>query len=265
MRADLARQAYRGRTASIGFAHGPFVRVDAAPCGKRATGAPEDERLALRAALESAAGRSPRWPMPRAARRRRFSNFKWPCSTTRTSSIQSLPPLPPERRRTRLGRPPSTSRSQTTIPHPTNICKRGLPIWRTCATGCYGLRGDAIAAPTVPGGAVICAEDLPPSRFLEIDWSSGGGVALLRGSPTSHVALLARSRGIPMVVQLGSVAEPARAALLDGERATLELDPDSEQIDVFERRREAHRKSRAAAHAILRRPAASWGGERYGS
>jgi len=74
--------------------------------------------------------------------------------------------------------------------------------------------------------------------------------------------MLARARGIPMVVQLGSVSDVAHTALLDGEGATLELDPTSAQIDLFERRREAHRKSRAAARAILRRPAASWGGEK---
>ena len=73
------------------------------------------------------------------------------------------------------------------------------------------LRGGESEAPKIPGGAVVCAEDLPPSQFLEIDWSGGGGLALLRGSPTSHVAMLARARGIPMVVQLGSV--PATPAL----------------------------------------------------
>ena len=111
-------------------------------------------------------------------------------------------------------------------------------------------------------GAVVCADDLPPSQFLEIDWSRGGGLALLRGSPTSHVAMLARARGIPMIVQLGSVPAGARTALLDGEGATLELDPSAEQIGLFERRRDLLRKNRASARAILRRPTASWAGEK---
>ena len=114
----------------------------------------------------------------------------------------------------------------------------------------------------IPGGAVICAEDLPPSQFLEIDWSTGGGLALLRGSPTSHVAMLARARGIPMVVQLGAISTAAETALLDGEGATLELDPTLEQVGRFEKRQETHRKNRASARAILRRPAALWGGEK---
>ena len=124
------------------------------------------------------------------------------------------------------------------------------------------LRGGDGATLKIPRGAVVYAEDLPPSRFLEIDWSDGGGLALMRGSPTSHVAMLSRARGIPMVVQLGAVSTAAVTALLDGEGATLELDPSPEQIGLFQRRRELHRKNRASARAILHRPAASWDGEK---
>jgi phosphoenolpyruvate-protein phosphotransferase (PTS system enzyme I) len=55
-RVDIARAVYKGRTASTGFAHGPFVRVDMAPNDDRTVGTPADEERALRAAL-LAAGR----------------------------------------------------------------------------------------------------------------------------------------------------------------------------------------------------------------
>ena len=74
--------------------------------------------------------------------------------------------------------------------------------------------------------------------------------------------MLARARGIPMVVQLAAVSASAATALLDGEGATLELDPSSEQVGLFQRRRELHHKNRASAQEILRRPAASWDGEK---
>jgi phosphoenolpyruvate-protein phosphotransferase (PTS system enzyme I) len=54
MQEDVARQTYKGKTASIGFAHGPFVHLDAAPAGGRTSGTPGEETLALRAALASA-------------------------------------------------------------------------------------------------------------------------------------------------------------------------------------------------------------------
>ena len=112
----------------------------------------------------------------------------------------------------------------------------------------------------IPHGAIVCADDLPASQFLEIDWSKGGGLALLRGSPSSHVAMLARARGIPMVVQLGAIGA-ADTALLDGEGATLELDPTAEQVGRFERRRELHRANRNAARKILERAPATFDGE----
>ena len=47
---------------------------------------------------------------------------------------------------------------------------------------------------------------MTPTRFLETDWRHGGGIALSAGSAASHVAMLARSRGVPMVVGLGASA-----------------------------------------------------------
>jgi phosphotransferase system enzyme I (PtsI) len=59
------------------------------------------------------------------------------------------------------------------------------------------LRGETEAA--IPEGAILLATDLTPSRFLGLDWNKGGGVVLREGSPSSHVAMLARSRGVPML------------------------------------------------------------------
>ena len=58
--------------------------------------------------------------------------------------------------------------------------------------------------PSLPAGAIVLAEDLTPSRFLATDWSNGGGIALTRGSASGHVAMLARSRGVPMIVGMRS-------------------------------------------------------------
>src|SRR6185437_8030091 len=54
MQQDAARLAYRGRTASIGFAHGQFVRVNAGASGKRAAGSPLEEAEAFRGAVHAA-------------------------------------------------------------------------------------------------------------------------------------------------------------------------------------------------------------------
>lgn len=79
---------------------------------------------------------------------------------------------------------------------------------------------------SVPAGAVVLAADLPPSRFLEMDWN-GGGLALWGGSISSHVAMLARARGIPMLVGMtGQQSVNGHAeALLDGQTGRLVLSP----------------------------------------
>src|SRR5207247_2546428 len=82
-------------------------------------------------------------------------------------------------------------------------------------------------APQEDGGIYV-AEDLPPSRFLELDWSRWRGAAIRAGSAGSHVAILARSRGVPLLVGLkGDLAElqDGEPAILDGENGRLILHP----------------------------------------
>jgi phosphoenolpyruvate-protein phosphotransferase (PTS system enzyme I) len=260
--ATIAGLAYRGMTASTGFAHGPFVRADRATRGGRVAAAPPDEQAALRTALVSAGQQLAKLAESVGGDGAEILEFQ-------LALLEDDDFLDPIFAAIAEGAPAHTAWSsaleaqigdyntaadeylQARSSDLADLRDRVLRI----------LRGGEMDAPEIPSGAVVCAEDLPPSQFLEIDWSGGGGLALLRGSPNSHVAMLARARGIPMVVQLGSVPANARTALLDGEGATLELDPSAEQLGLFERRQDSLRKSRASSRAILERPTASFAGE----
>jgi phosphoenolpyruvate-protein phosphotransferase (PTS system enzyme I) len=101
---------------------------------------------------------------------------------------------------------------------------------------------------SVPAGTVLVALDLPPSRFLGIDWQVGSAIALAGGSPTSHVALLARARGVPMVVGLGAdvmQVPSGQEAMVDGERGTLVVAP-NEATRTAAKSREAEINQRRA-------------------
>jgi phosphotransferase system enzyme I (PtsI) len=90
-----------------------------------------------------------------------------------------------------------------------------------------------------PAGAVLLADDLTPSQFLTLDWSSGGAIVLAQGSCASHVALLARSRAIPMLVGCGEPPAGAHLACVDGEAGEVVFDPDPATLAQFGQRLEA--------------------------
>ena len=117
----------------------------------------------------------------------------------------------------------------------------------------------------VPPGAIVAAQDLTPSRFLSIDWSRGGALVLTAGSTTSHVAMLARSRGVPAVVDLDvHLSELAGEALVDAHRGVLIVDPGPEARAQFESDAKAAANARALAAAAAMRPAVTVDGTRIG-
>lgn len=96
------------------------------------------------------------------------------------------------------------------------------------------LRGSARQG--FPAGSVYVGEEMTPSQFLEHDWQQGGGIALLKGSATSHVALLARSEAVPMVVSLdGEIPNGARTLLVDGTNGFAIVEPGAEHAGATAR------------------------------
>jgi phosphotransferase system enzyme I (PtsI) len=239
------------------------VRVDPAANGRRSVGTPSEEELALRAALVSAGRQIAALAKAAGGEAAQILEFQ-------VSLLDDEDFLDPIFATILAGKPADAAWSAAVDEQIAKynaapdeyLQARSSDLADLRDRVLRTLRGGGGESLKIPGGAVVCADDLPPSQFLEIDWSRGGGLALLRGSPTSHVAMLARARGIPMIVQLGSVSASAETALLDGEGATLELDPTSERVGLFEKRRDIHQKNRASARAILRRPTASWAGEK---
>ena len=114
----------------------------------------------------------------------------------------------------------------------------------------------------IPADAIVLAEDLAPSRFLAADWGQGG-LVLERGGTTGHVAILARSRGVPMLVGVDlSRIEPCEEALLDAHEGSLVLGPDALSRRDFEQRRAVHAERARADAMHLGAEARMAGGDR---
>jgi len=83
------------------------------------------------------------------------------------------------------------------------------------------LAGGPEQRPDIAAGSLLVAQDLTPSQLIDIDTGRLAGIALGGGGPTSHVAILAATLGIPMLVSLGAGIRE----IADG--ATLILDADA--------------------------------------
>jgi phosphotransferase system enzyme I (PtsI) len=128
------------------------------------------------------------------------------------------------------------------------------------------LAGASIEVPDLARGALLLADDLPPSRFLALVTKDPGGIGLLRGSASSHVAILARGRGLPMVVGLDPAADSSEdreeEAILDADAGLLLLAPGSASLKRYRRRLASATSLARQAAALRERPAVTADGTR---
>lgn len=84
--------------------------------------------------------------------------------------------------------------------------------------------------------AVIVAPDLTPSQVAALDREKVVAFATDLGGRTSHTAIVARALGIPAVVGCGDLtryATDGTAVIVDGDRGTVIIDPDQQQLDEY--------------------------------
>ncbi len=106
---------------------------------------------------------------------------------------------------------------------------------------------------TVPDGAILVAEDIGAWDLARAPLKRIGGVVCGKGGATSHIAIIARSHGIPAVLGLGErvhdLATSAEVAL-NGTQGWVAGDPDAALRAEIERLAEDARKERAALAAF---------------
>ena len=85
-------------------------------------------------------------------------------------------------------------------------------------------------------GAILVTHDLTPSLTVQLDREAISAIATDAGTNTSHIAILARSLGLPAVVGLRDATSHLRGgerAVLDGAAGTLALDPDAGELAAY--------------------------------
>jgi phosphotransferase system enzyme I (PtsI) len=114
-------------------------------------------------------------------------------------------------------------------------------------------------------GAIIVTHDLTPSLTVQLDREAIAGIATDAGTRTSHVAILARSLGIPAVVGLRDATSRLRSGelvALDGTRGRLAVNPTEEEVEAFRSRAVREEQEETALRALAHEEAITTDGTR---
>ena len=111
--------------------------------------------------------------------------------------------------------------------------------------------GDAIE---LPADAILIAHTLLPSQLLELDRNKLAGISTAAGGTTSHVAILAASMQIPMLVAAGDsvlAIEDGAQLVVDADFGELHVQPAADAISTIQdrQREDAERQQRERATA----------------
>jgi phosphoenolpyruvate-protein phosphotransferase (PTS system enzyme I) len=87
--------------------------------------------------------------------------------------------------------------------------------------------------------AILVTHDLTPSLTVQLDREAIAGIATDAGTRTSHVAILARSLGLPAIVGLRVATQELSGreiAILDGSTGVLAINPSVTEIESYKKR-----------------------------
>ncbi len=117
----------------------------------------------------------------------------------------------------------------------------------------------------LPADTVLFARTMGPAELLDYDRTKLRGLILEEGSPTSHVAIVARALDIPLIGRIEGVLDQIESGdwvIADGDAAEVHMRPAHDVREAY-RHKLALRAQRQAAYAAMRLlPAVTKDGER---
>ncbi len=115
----------------------------------------------------------------------------------------------------------------------------------------------------LPAGAIVSAHELTPSDLLQLSAQRAAGICMAEGGATSHVAILARGKGLPCLVALGSEVldvPQGQRVVLDAANGRLELAPSDARHAEVHQIRETQKLRRQQQQAQAQQPACTTDG-----
>ncbi|CRN01968.1 Phosphoenolpyruvate-protein phosphotransferase [Pseudomonas sp. 34 E 7] len=110
----------------------------------------------------------------------------------------------------------------------------------------------------LPAGSIVSAHELTPSDLLQLSEQQAVGICMAEGGATSHVAILARGKGLPCVVALGAEVldvPQGQRVVLDAVNGRLELAPTDARHAEVQQIRDAQKLRCQQQQAQAQQPA----------
>ncbi len=104
---------------------------------------------------------------------------------------------------------------------------------------------------------IIAAEDLTPSEIVSFNPARINGIVIEEGTPTSHASILARSLGIPALIQVKDLMRKVHNgcfAIIDSHNGQIIINPDEHQRRRYTIELEHYREKQKRMQDILSEP-----------
>jgi phosphoenolpyruvate-protein phosphotransferase len=136
----------------------------------------------------------------------------------------------------------SASRAQESALEATGdqrLCERVIDLRDVERRMLAQLTGNEAKTMPPPIGSIVICRDMPPSAILTLTKGSVAGICSAQGGATSHAAILAASKSIPMLVAAGENVlrlQDGAIVILDAETGRFDPCPEPEPMKEFAKR-----------------------------
>lgn len=128
-----------------------------------------------------------------------------------------------------------------------------MDVGKRILKNCRKRKSSSQTSKVFDDGMIIVAEDLTPSEIVGFNPKRIRGIAIEEGTPTSHASILARSLGIPALIQVKNLMQKTQSgnyAIIDGNTGQFIINPDEAlrlkyagELENFKQRQENVRAS----------------------
>ncbi len=118
----------------------------------------------------------------------------------------------------------------------------------------------------LPTNAIVVARSMGPAALLDYDRKRLRGLILEEGGPTSHVAIVARALGIPVVGEIENatgLVESGDAVIVDGATGHVHMRPPADIETAYGERVKLRARRQAQYHALRDKPSITKDGHKF--